>query len=50
MTLADLGDVALLALALAGWLGREGLARRRRPSRANARPCPAKSIQPKEAQ
>ena len=33
MTLADFGDLGLLALALAGWLGREGISRWRRPAR-----------------
>ena len=37
LTFADLGDLGLLALALAGWLGRERLARRR-PRQKNVRP------------
>ena len=48
LTFADLGDLGLLALALAGWLGRERLARRR-PRQRPPRPSPEKPIQPKEA-
>ena len=52
MTLADFGDLGLLALALAGWLGREGISRWRRPAQGRkrtARAQPVHARQPKEA-